>query len=63
MTKPKFEITEKCIDCNSPLQVTSIIPENIQINFQCSNAECDKSGFIYQGKILFNYNERFMQEG
>lgn len=67
----KFKISEKCIDCSNPLNITSVIECNGQVNFQCSNCNCSQFGFIhqgkiyfsYQGKFYFSYNDMMMQEG
>jgi len=59
----KFKITEKCIDCQNPLNITSVIDLNGQVNFQCSNEICSQFGFIHNGKIYFSYNDMMMQEG
>ena len=53
---PAFKpiIVELCAKCNSPLYITSAIPENGQVNFICSDHECTAFGFIFKGYKFYD---------
>lgn len=42
--------------CLGDLVITSIIPMNGQVNFQCKS--CETHGFIHQGKIFYQGTEK-----
>lgn len=50
--KPKS--TEICPNCKGLLYISSIIPQNGQVNFGCLNYECPITGFIHLGEIYFS---------
>ena len=49
--KPKIQ--ESCPNCDSALVVTSIMPQNGQVNVACKNYECPGIGFILDGKAYY----------
>lgn len=51
---------EKCIDCHSLLYITSIIPDNGQVNFVCSG-DCGTCGFIHNAKVYFQVKDEKIQ--
>ena len=48
---------EKCHNCEAKLYISSVVPENGQVNFACVNEECEGSGFIHRGVLYFNFKE------
>ncbi len=44
---------EVCPLCEGKLYISSIIPENGQVNFGCLNIECPVIGFINKAKLYF----------
>lgn len=51
-TAKKPKISEFCGYCESPLVITSIVPQNHQINIMCSSEKCMGIGFIHMGEIF-----------
>lgn len=52
----KFDIREKCIDCDSPLIISSLIGN--QVNFICSSESCEQYGLIVGGKSYFTFDDQ-----
>jgi hypothetical protein len=46
--------SELCPLCEDNLYISSIIPQNGQVNFGCFNKKCPVTGFVYNGNLYFN---------
>lgn len=45
---------EVCPECASRFYISSIIPQNGQVNFACIQSDCPCMGFIHNGMIYFS---------
>ncbi len=45
--------------CGSKLYLTSIIPENWQVNLICSNELCGSWGFVLRGKLYLQRTDEY----
>lgn len=50
--KPKA--SESCPFCKEILYISSIISQNGQVNFGCTNKDCPITGFIFQGRTYIS---------
>lgn len=53
----KPAIQESCPNCDSAMVVTSIMPQNGQVNIACKNYDCPGIGFISGGKAYYSTGE------
>jgi hypothetical protein len=50
----KFDIKEKCVDCDSPLIISNLVGN--QVNFICSGDSCNQHGLIVGGKLYSTFD-------
>jgi C4-type Zn-finger protein len=45
----------ECPICGKHLYISSLIPQNGQVNFWCIKEDCGMCGFIIRSEIYFNF--------